>query len=213
MFSKKEKIERRSWFVLAVGYFAAGYLAVNWISQFRSYYIDVSLPVDYSIPFIPVFIFGYTLVYLSMLLLYFTMKDMQEFRRAIITVLLVTTVHYIFFLLLPVKINFFRPDISTVGGFWIEATKFYYFIDKPYNCFPSLHVAYSTLAVMCSWRNHHLMRIIFLVMAVIVAISVVFVKQHYILDVVTGAMSGILLYLLTAATEKYWSPLFNSEAK
>jgi membrane-associated phospholipid phosphatase len=209
MYSKKEKIERRSWFLLVIGYFAAGYLAVNWISQFRSHYIDVSLPWDYKIPFIPVFIFGYTLVYLSVVLLYFTMKDMQDFRRAIVAFLLVTTVHYIFFLLLPVKLDF-RADLSRLSGFSIEATKLYYFIDKPYNCFPSLHVAYSTLAIMCSWKNHHIMRIVFLLMAVIVAISVVFVKQHYILDVVTGAVSGILLYLLAAATEKYWTPLFKN---
>lgn len=207
MFSKKEKIEKRNWFFFGIGYFVAGYMLVNWISQFRSYYIDVSVPWDYSIPFIPVFIFGYTLVYLSVVLLYFTMKDMQEFRRTIVAYLLITTVHYIFFLLFPVKLDF-RADFSGLSGLSVEATKLYYFIDKPYNCFPSLHVAYSTLAVMCSWKNHHFMRIVFLVMAVIVAISVVFVKQHYMLDVVTGALSGILLYLLTAKTEKYWTPLF-----
>jgi membrane-associated phospholipid phosphatase len=207
MFSRKEKIERRSWFLFAIGYFAAGYLAVNWISQFRSYYIDVSLPWDYVIPFVPVFIFGYTLVYLSVILVYFTIKDMQEFRRAVFAYLLVTTVHYIFFLLLPVKLDF-RADLSAAGGFWIDATRFYYMIDKPYNCFPSLHVAYSTLAVICTWQNHRIMRIVFLAMAIIVAVSVVFVKQHYILDVVTGAISGALLYLLTVAAERYWTPLF-----
>jgi membrane-associated phospholipid phosphatase len=207
MLSPGEKKEKRNWFFFIVGYFAGGYLLINWINQFRTHYYDVSFSFEKSIPFIPALIFGYILVYFSMLLLYFLIDDIDDFRRAIIACLTVTTVHYIFFLALPVKYEL-RPDLTVATGFGVNVTRFYYIIDRPYNCFPSLHVAYPMIAALISWRHHRYSSGLFIVMAVIIAASVIFVKQHYIMDVAAGALTSIIVFKAVTLTEGWWLKLF-----
>jgi len=204
MLSQSEKTEKRVLFVFVVGYFVGGYLLINWINQFRAHYFDVSFSFEWSIPFVPIFILGYALVYGTMILLYFVLDDMQDFRRTVVACVLTTTVHYILFLLIPVRCDL-RPDLSMATGFGIGLTKFYYIIDKPYNLFPSLHVAYPMLATILSWRHHRIMRIVFAIMTLIIAASVILVKQHYVMDVVVGAIGAAVFYKLVTATEKKWS--------
>lgn len=207
MLTLKEKIEKRNWFFFLVGYFVGGYLLINWINQFRSHYFDVSFSFEQSIPFIPAFIFGYILVYFSVLLLYFLIDDIDDFRRAVVAYLLMTTVHYIFFLAFPVRYEL-RPDLISAAGFGVGVTRFYYIIDMPHNCFPSLHVAYPALAALISWRHHRYSSWLFIVMTIIISASIVFVKQHYILDVVAGAATAIFLYFIVIKTEKLWRGFF-----
>lgn len=207
MLTKEQKSEKRNLFLFIIGYFAVGYLLINWINQSRARYFDVSLPGEEAIPFIAFFIFGYVLVYLSVLFLYLILDDINDFRRAAVTYFAVTTVHYILFLLIPVKCDM-RPDLSQMNGLSVYLTHFYYIIDKPQNCFPSLHMAYSVSAILASWRNHSYMRIVFTVMALLVGISVILVKQHYIMDVVAGALMAFIMYAVVIKTELIWSPLF-----
>ena len=59
------------------------------------------------------------------------------------------------------------------------------YLDKPYNHFPSLHVALSWLAVHASAVSRR-SRVGLGVLAVGISVSTVFVKQHYIVDVLFG---------------------------
>ena len=190
-----------------IGYFTFGYLIINWISRGRSFFYDVSIGIDSQIPFIPVFILGYILVYLSVVFVYIAIKDRTDWLRAVVSFLLATTLAYIIFLLFPVKMNM-RPELSQLSGTYIAITRVYYFIDLPYNCFPSLHVTYPLLATFVSFRNHHIMRWVFLAMTIIVAISVIIVKQHYIADVIGGILNASLCFWLTVKTEKIWMKWF-----
>lgn len=207
MLTPREKKEKRALFLIVIGYFTAGYLLINWINLHRSHYFDVSLPGEENIPFIAFFIFGYILVYLSVFLLYFIIDDIEDFRRTAMAYLAVTTIHYILFLIFPVRCDM-RPDLSGLEGISAGVTRFFYFIDKPQNCFPSLHMAYSVLAMLVSWRKHYCMRVIFAVMAVLVGISVILVKQHYIMDVIAGAAAALIIYAIVTKTEPIWSKLF-----
>ena len=194
------------WFVLIVSYFIFGYMPLNWISQYRVRFFDVSLPFEQHIPFIPVFIFGYLLVYLSLVYTHYVINDIGSYRRAMVSFVLTITACYLFFIFFPVRAT--RPDLSNATGFCVEVTKFYYFIDKPYNLFPSLHVAYPMLGTLLTWRHHHIARIILALATVVTAVSVVLVKQHYIMDVIAGAVIATLSYKLATATERYWSGWF-----
>lgn len=207
MNSKKERCSKLNWFLFMLGYFTAGYLVINWVSSRRITFYDVSFWFEEKIPFIPIFIFGYILVYLSIVLVYVTIKDIGDWRRTIVSFLLVTSLAYIIFLLFPVQMTM-RPDLTGFGGISYTVTRYYYIIDLPYNCFPSLHVIYPALAILISWRHYHTMRWIFVVMALIVAASVVLVKQHYLADVVAGFVNAVLCFWFTTATERYWARWF-----
>jgi len=205
----KETSEKLNWFLFLIGYFIFGYLTINWISSQRVFFYDVSTSFDSQIPFMPIFIFGYIIVYLAILLIYLTIKDMSDWHRAVVSFFIATTLTYVFFLVFPVHMNL-RPDLSSATGVSLIVTKYYYLIDLPYNCFPSLHVTYPTLATLVAWRNHKIMRWVFLLMAIIVAVSVVLVKQHYLADVAAGFINACLCFYMTIRLENVWKrfPIF-----
>lgn len=202
--TKTERREKLNWFLFMIGYFTAGYLAINWFSQARYNFFDVSFGFESSIPFVPVFIFGYLLVYLSVGLIYVIVDDMEDWHRGVIAFLTATTLAYVIFLAFPVKMEA-RPEIWQVTGSSVSAavTRFYYYIDAPYNLFPSLHVTYPTLATLVAWRNHTRMRWVFMAMAIVVAVSVVLVKQHYIADVVAGFANAGVCFAFAVYAERW----------
>ena len=108
--TKMEKREKLNWFLFLIGYFTAGYLAINWFSQMRYNFFDVSFGFESSIPFVPAFIFGYLLVYLSVGLIYVIVDDMEDWHCGVMAFLISTTLAYIIFLAFPV-----RMDRSTAG--------------------------------------------------------------------------------------------------
>jgi membrane-associated phospholipid phosphatase len=202
--TKRERREKLNWFLFMIGYFTAGYLAINWFSQTRFNFFDVSFGFETSIPFIPAFIFGYLLVYLSVGLIYAIVDDMEDWHRVVIAFMASTTLAYIIFLAFPVRMEV-RPEIWQVTGSSVSAavTRFYYYIDAPYNLFPSLHVTYPALATLVTWRNHRRMRWAFMVMSIVVAFSVVLVKQHYIADVVAGFANAGVCFAFAVYAERW----------
>ncbi|MFH0798984.1 MAG: phosphatase PAP2 family protein [Pseudomonadota bacterium] len=198
-------------FLCMVGYFTFGYLAINWFSARRDGFFDLSTRFDAAIPFVPIFIFGYILVYLSVALACI-IDDPDDWRRVVISFFLATSVAYSFFILVPVRMNL-RPVLAGLSGTSAAVTGFFYIIDLPYNCFPSLHVTYPTLVTLAMWRNHAVMRWVLAAMTAVVAVSVVLVKQHYVADVAAGFLSAALCFWLVVKLEGKWSKWFISSSE
>ncbi len=192
---------KTAWFLAMIAYFVVGYLLINWLTLGGARFVDVSIAVDRAIPFAAPFILGYLLVYGSILIVFLAIDDASDWRRTVIGFFLATTVAYAFFLLLPVRMKL-RPELAGVPGWAAVLTRAYYAIDLPHNCFPSLHVTYPTLAALLVWRHHSRLRWVLATMALVVAISVVLVKQHYIADVVAGFVNAGLCFWVTTKIVK-----------
>jgi membrane-associated phospholipid phosphatase len=82
----------------------------------------------------------------------------------------------------------YRPDLSSVPGIFNQLTAWYFTLDYPNNCFPSLHVAYPFLGTLILWNWKRAWAWAFAAMTVIIASSVVLIKQHYILDAVAAVI-------------------------
>lgn len=205
----KEKWEKRNWFLFVIGYFAIGYVAINWINEFRLHYYDVVLPFETKIPFIPTFIFGYLLVYINIIVIYLLADEIELWRRTLVSYIFLTTLCYVIFLVFPVKMVH-RPELEG----WVPVNviqalaRAYFIIDRPYNALPSLHVSYPMLATFLVWRTRPVWRWILLVMTIITSVSVVLVKQHYILDVITGAAAAMITYWTVVKSECWWRRFF-----
>ncbi|PIR17474.1 MAG: hypothetical protein COV46_04070 [Deltaproteobacteria bacterium CG11_big_fil_rev_8_21_14_0_20_49_13] len=191
--TREETKKKRIWFVLIVLYFLAGYFTCGFIGMHRSYYFDVSLPFENQIPFIPFFITGYASVYLALILLYILIDDLAVFKRGMVLFFSMSTLHFIIFLLIPVKMN--RPDIANSDGIMTMFTYYYYLIDNPVNCFPSLHVAYPFTGTLIMWNYKRGWSCFFALMTAFIAVSVVFVKQHYIMDVLGAVAVTSIAYI------------------
>lgn len=71
-----------------------------------------------------------------------------------------------------------------------------YSSDPPYNCFPSLHVAHSFVSRLACYRVHRSLGIVATICATLVALSTLFTKQHYILDVIAGMSLAFVAYVI-----------------
>ena len=204
-----EIIEKRKMFALLTLYWTIGYLGCNWLNTYRGVTYEVSFLFERDIPFVPAFILGYVLVYVSIIMLYLLSDTIELFRRAWMGIFILSTGSFIIFLLFPVRMAL-RPEIDawetrTILDWW---AKLYFMIDKPYNTIPSLHAAFPTIAVLLVWKTHHVARWFLLAMMAVIMVSVIFMKQHYIMDVLAGAAAAVIAYSVTLRTEPRWRKWF-----
>lgn len=181
--------------MVSVAYFVFGYMGCNyWLENYAHYYYIMDLPGERSIPMLPIFIFGYLLIYACLILLYIIFDDdYAYFRFTVGAFLWVTTIHYIIFFLYPVRMVY-RPDLVGATDWVSRLAAWYFTLDYPNNCFPSLHVAYPYLGTLLLWPYKRKWAYAFAVMTIIIATSVVLVKQHYILDAVGAVVVTSLAF-------------------
>jgi len=205
--NRDEKWEKLKWLIVMVGYFCIGYLGINWITSFRTSFMDVSFSFEKNISFVPIFILGYAFVYVGVYMAYVIIDDIWLWRRMVVLFFIASTICYAIFLIFPVKM-IMRPDISTQNGIFYEITKLFYTMDKPHNCFPSLHVTYPTIITLVLWRYKKTARYFFLGLVFLMAISVVLVKQHYIADIIAAFITSAVSYAIMLKTEPLWKNWF-----
>ena len=190
-----QKHARLITFILLGLYFLIGYLGANHFNADRSYYFNVAIPGEENLPFWPIFIFIYGLVYVGAAALPFVCTGKREWRVVAKSLLLIMTIHFILFLVFPVKM-IWRPDIQTSGlaSFALNLT---YSIDNPYNCFPSLHIAYPLTVAFVDRK----LRLSYGLLALGIAFSVVVIKQHYIADIIGAIFTSFIVYMIA---KRYW---------
>lgn len=161
-----------------------GYLLVNGRVPPR---LDLLTPVDSAIPFIPASIVLYHSYYVLPLAAAVgcTPPEFLRMLRAAFPVCLVT---FACFLLMPAEIT--RPSWESAGAFWGPAFRFLHGADGTGNTFPSFHVAITVLA----WtRTRHWRGSAFWTgWALLVVLSTLTTKQHFIADVASGTLLAIV---------------------
>lgn len=149
------------------------------------------IALDRAIPLQPVWAIVYGALYLFLILLpVFTVREEDHLRRTVWAYLLVWITAYVCFLLYPTIAP--RTDTVSGDGFAVWGLRFLYDADPPYNCFPSLHVAHSFVSALTCYRVHREVGIVALVSAALVAVSTLFTKQHYIVDVLAGVSLALV---------------------
>jgi membrane-associated phospholipid phosphatase len=148
-----------------------------------------ALPLDRALPVQPEWMLVYGSLYLFMIVLpLLVVRDPALFRRALQAYLAVMIVAYAGFALYPTTLP--RPTDVPGQGFAAWSLRLLYTLDPPYNCFPSLHVAYSFVSALTCYRVHRGVGIAAVAWATLIGISTLFTKQHYVVDVVAGALSA-----------------------
>lgn len=168
--------------VLAICYalFTATYVSINAFSVGRDAH-TLFLPGEERLPFLPIFEYLYVLTYFIAVLLIVTVRDYDTFRRLLRATGLTLLIAYTTYLLFPVYFERPRLEVTSFHT-WLLSLEY---MDKPYNHFPSLHVALSWLAVHASQVSGR-SRVGLWLLAAGVSVSTLFVKQHYVADVVYG---------------------------
>jgi membrane-associated phospholipid phosphatase len=154
------------------------------------------LAIDRALPLVASWAVVYGALYLFLILLpVFVVRQDQLIRRTVYAYLLVWITSYIFFFVVyPTAAP--RPASVMGEGFGIWGLRALYSSDPPYNCFPSLHVAHSFVSALACGRVHRGIGRIAIICATLVAVSTVFTKQHYVLDVIGGGFLALAAYLI-----------------
>lgn len=167
-----------------------GYLIIGGMNADRSLNLP-ELALDRLIPLQP----AWTLVYVSHLVFLFVpvlvMRQEEQIRRTFLAYLLVWITGYVCFLVYPTVLP--RPGPNVIGqGFFAWCLRIVYSADGPRNNFPSLHVAHACVSALTCWRVHRGVGLAAGLWAALIALSTLFTKQHYVIDVISGlALAGV----------------------
>jgi membrane-associated phospholipid phosphatase len=144
---------------------------------------------ELNIPFIPEMIF----VYMSLNLLTgmtFFYLNRQEIHAIAATFAVATVIGAAFFILLPTELGFLRiGETSSLGPIYSKL----YELDRPHNLFPSMHVAFATIATFALVKIvGPRMRAFLILWFLTMCASVVLTHQHHIADIGGGYLLGQL---------------------
>jgi membrane-associated phospholipid phosphatase len=143
------------------------------------------MALDRLLPLEPFWALVYGALYAFLIVLpVLVVQQPEMIRRTVWAYITVWSVSYAGFLLYPTVAP--RPDTVAGDGFAVWGLKFLYDADPPYNCFPSIHVAHSFVSALACHRVHRALGRVAVVCATLVAISTLFTKQHYVVDVIAG---------------------------
>ena len=192
---------------IAVPYFGSNNIANLYLQDAFALFPENSY--DRSVPVINWMIIPYAALYLfypaTLILAPGNDKGRLELISAMQTLILVTLFCVIFFLLFPAEVD--MRDAIDWGSMNAVETILFEFIhssDKPWNAWPSLHIVHSyCLARIITywlknnyserkWTNYFL--IILWIEWVLLCISILTTKQHYMFDLFSGLVVAIIAW-------------------
>ena len=155
-----------------------------------------AIALDHMLPLLPAWSLIYGSLLLVPLLPAFVMHQPDLIRRTFLAFLGIWLAAYVVFYFHPTVTS--RPEVVEGEGFVAAALRLIYDSDTRFNCFPSLHVAQCFLAASACHVVHRGVGLAAGFWATLVALSTLFTKQHYVLDVLGGivlAGAGYGLFL------------------
>jgi protein-tyrosine phosphatase/membrane-associated phospholipid phosphatase len=144
------------------------------------------------IPFVPWMIWPYLSIDLFFVVAPFLCSTKSELKHLAQRLTAATLVAGAFFILMPLRYTFERPPSSGLSG-W--AIGWFTGLDKPFNLFPSLHIAYRTiLAEVYDRHTRGPLRWMIAVWFTLVGLSTLLIYQHHVVDVIGGFALGALCF-------------------
>jgi protein-tyrosine phosphatase/membrane-associated phospholipid phosphatase len=176
--------------------FVTVYGAIGWFTSIRMDVATWSFAWERNIPFVPWLIVPYASLDLFFVGAPFLCADRRELRilarRMIAAILIAGAI----FLLMPLRFTFPRPHVT---GWTAPIFNALHGFDRPYNLFPSLHIAIlAILAGIYDRRTSGPLRWLVRVWFVLIAASTVLTWQHHLVDLFGGFALAIVCFYLTS---------------
>jgi len=171
-----------------------------------------ALSIDYHIPYLEVFVVPYVFIFYSIIfyaIIFYSIEKPGKFIKFIYTFLLTNIIALVIYLIYP-TINIIRPK-KLPDTFLSRIMKNYYDKDISTNCLPSLHVGESwAITFNFLEDNDKKIAITTVLLAILISLSTIFVRQHYILDIPAGilvAFSAFLISKKISKQEEIYTPI------
>ena len=174
------------------------YFFVNRLQVEPQRRLDLAMPLDGKIPFVPQLVLVYFSTYIFVIQPFVILSEAHQFYWMLTSFGSITVAASLIHAFVPSKIE--RNEILFTNGISGKMINLFQKTCKPYGNFPSMHVALSVPVVGANFiAIGSTAGSLTLVWAILIALSTLYTKQHYILDVLVGLAGGVLIYSLT-----YW---------
>lgn len=165
-------------------------------------YYPIHMHFDDVIPFCEYFIIPYLLwfAFIAATIIYFFFTDVKDFYKCCVLLFTGMTICLIIYTFFPNEQNL-RPVTFERSNMFIDLVQMIYNIDTSTNVCPSIHVL-NSIGIFCAiWESPKLRKRKWVIvssglLALIICMSTVFLKQHSMVDVLCGAGLAIALYAL-----------------
>lgn len=181
--------------IFMLSYFIIAYICKKIVNKKNKCYNPWS-KIDELIPFNKYFVIPYAIWYpfVFFALIYFMLQDESTFYNLSLCMFLGGCISYLIFLLFPTSIS--KPSLTN-NDFLTNFIRLIYSKDTPYNCFPSIHVLYTTLIILF-FIFHVPMAILTIIVSLIgilIILSTICIKQHYFMDLLFGIIIAAILFI------------------
>lgn len=164
--------------------------------------------IDDKIPFIEYFIVPYLLwfVFIAAVFLYFFFTDVDGFYKLAKLMFTGMTIFLIISTLMPNGLNL-RPVYFERDNIFVDMVRTLYRADTPTNVLPSLHVFNSLGACIAIYhsealRKHKAVCIGAYILAALIVLATMFLKQHSVIDVMAAFLMAYTLYQFVYETSR-----------
>lgn len=126
----------------------------------------------------------------------FSFHDFRQFNYTVISYVILLVIQMSFFVFFPVQTPAGWRQQVAINSLTHRFMAYVQTLDKANNCFPSMHVSVSTLTSLHLAMNYPAIGPWIWLFPVLIALSALFTKQHYFLDLVPGALVGWVAFRL-----------------
>ena len=149
---------------------------------------ELRFPLDDRIPYWPTWVWIYSFLYHPIILYTtITVESADQFTYLATSYLLLLGFQMVFFLAFPVVTPESWRARNEQRTYSERFLAFVQKLDARSNCFPSMHVSVATLTAMHLYSK---LGVWVLAFPVLIGVSCLFTKQHYLVDVPAGAALG-----------------------
>lgn len=196
--------------------FSYAFLYMPWFLYLEKHvttdYFVIHSIIDDYIPFVEYFIVPYLLwfVFIAVVFLYFFFTDVEGFYKLAKLSFIGMTIFLVISTLMPNGLML-RPQYFPRDNVFTDMVRMLYRTDTPTNVFPSLHVFNSLAACIAinesqALQKHKKVCWGAYVLAGLIILATVFLKQHSVIDVMGAFVMAYALYQFVYASERQREP-------
>lgn len=173
----------------------------------RKDYYPIYCPLDDAIPFCEYFLVPYLFwfVFLVGAHIYTLLYDAESFKRLMKFIIISYSATMLIYILFP-NCQELRPVVFERDNIFTRFIEGFYQFDTNTNVCPSIHVIGSVAVMLCAWHSKHFgtvgWRITFGMVALLISVSTVFLKQHSVLDILAAIPICVIAYMMSYQKRK-----------
>ncbi len=193
------------------GFYLLGHGLSQWIHIIGPYCPKIAA-IDDLIPIVPIFIIPYiwSYAYWAMAPMAVSKCETKHYKNYLAAYLFSCIVGMLMLALAPTYMDRTAEglyDTAAHSGIFADMMRFWYTLDGTkiaYNLLPSFHCLNSTVSLIGVWGRKEIplfYRIYSLVLTITIYAATCFVKQHYFMDVIAGALVAIIVSVICFRTD------------